>query len=517
MLRIISLVVLLATMVAITLKMLALAPYQGMIQPFFSIWLVLFVPYLLACLVLPLTNPALGRWRWLELGLILFGALLLRAMLVPLSPHPGLSRDSWRYLWDARVTLLGYSPYVSPPNSPQFLALRDFLYENSRFRDVPTIYPPAAQAVYLLSYLISPSNIYFLKGIFVCCDLCSCIFVILLLKRRGLDPARVLLYAWCPLPIVEFALQGHLDALTVVFSLLTVLATLDMRRGGRLWTGFWLAVTTLTKLYPLLYLAAVWRWRERLLPLVCLLVIVLSYVPYLILGHGHILGFFSTYIDEQGTNAGPLRVVLIWLNDQLHLSRLLQTVWQQSVVVGTLGGAALIIWLLRQKNRISVEAALLLLTGVIFLVSPHIFPWYTAALLPWVAILVRPLWSRRTGLNAAGLIVAASWYLSCLSIMGYTAEAFHNWSSYYWLVYGPICLALMLAAGQLLATHGWLHLPSWLHPRDEEHRPAPALDEKNLVIEAEQTLPQETNHVHKVDGHEKGGQSSINATSQNKY
>ncbi len=490
MLRIVSLVVLLATMVAITIKILALAPYQGVIDPFFSLWLALFVPYLLACLILVMTKPARGRGRWLELGLILFGALLLRAMLVPLPPHPGLSRDSWRYLWDARVTLLSYSPYVSPPNSPQFLGLHDFLFDNSRFRNTPTIYPPAAQAVYLLSYLLAPSNIYFLKGIFVGCDLLSCGLIMLLLKRRGLDPARALLYAWCPLPIVEIAFQGHLDALTILFSLLTVLAALgaSTRRGGRFWTGFWLAVTTLTKLYPLVYLVAVWHRRERLLPLVCLLVIALSYVPYVILGHGHVLGFFSTYIDEQSPNAGPLRVVLIWLNDQAGVSGLLRTLWQQGVVVVTLAGVALGVWLLRQKERISVEAAMLLLTGAIFLVSPHIFSWYTAALLPWVAILVRPLWSRRTGLNAAGLIVAASWYLACTSVMQYSAGASHDWSSYYWLVYGPVWLALLLAAGQVLATHGWLRLPSWLHPRVVEHGPEAIVDEKNVEVEAERIL-----------------------------
>src|SRR2546425_8908392 len=82
-----------------------------------------------------------GRWHWIEVSMILLGALMLRAMLLPLPPV--LSRDSWRYLWDARVTLHGFSPYVYAPLDRALRPLLDnVLIPNSRFRTVPTIYPP---------------------------------------------------------------------------------------------------------------------------------------------------------------------------------------------------------------------------------------------------------------------------------------------------------------------------------------------------------------------------------------
>src|SRR5713226_52040 len=76
-----------------------------------------FIPYLAACFIV-LKTPPPEKGSKLELGLIFAGALVLRAML--LMREPMLSPDSWRYLWDARVTLLGYSPYVYTPQDPIF-------------------------------------------------------------------------------------------------------------------------------------------------------------------------------------------------------------------------------------------------------------------------------------------------------------------------------------------------------------------------------------------------------------
>ncbi|HJT57801.1 MAG TPA: glycosyltransferase 87 family protein, partial [Ktedonobacteraceae bacterium] len=225
------------------------------IQPFLHVEILSFLPYLAACAFVLLTKPAIGRWRWIEIGAILLGALLLRVILLPLPP--GLSHDSWRYLWDARVTLHGFSPYVYAPFDKALIPLRDsVLLPNSRFRTAPTIYPPGAQGVFLLSYLLAGSNLYFLKSIFLVFDMVTCIALIILLGRKGLDQRRVILYAWCPLPIIEFAIEGHVDVITLTFTILAVLAASNTSMRGRLLTGFLIGLATLTKIYPILLLVA---------------------------------------------------------------------------------------------------------------------------------------------------------------------------------------------------------------------------------------------------------------------
>ncbi len=303
---------LLCALLAISVAMMATlaitAPSDTQpLSSFVLLWLGCFLPYAAACLLILATRPQPGRTRWIELSVIMGGALVLRLLF--LGKDPNLSHDSWRYLWDARVTLHGYSPYVYAPGHSALLGLRDFLYNNSRFRGVPTIYPPFAEMIYVGSYLLAPENLTVLKGIFVACDLLTCGLLILALQKKGLDPARCILYAWCPLPIVEFAMQGHVDVITVLFSVAALLCAQSQRRGARTLTGLCIALAALVKIYPLLLLLVVWRRRDWLLLLTCFGTIVLAYIPYLLLGHGQVLGFFGTYAGEESSNGGPVELI----------------------------------------------------------------------------------------------------------------------------------------------------------------------------------------------------------------
>ena len=231
-------------------------PDNYVYQPFLRLWIVSFLPYFAACALVLATKPAQGRWRWIEVGIVLLGAFILRALLLPLPP--GFSRDSWRYLWDARVTLHGFSPYVYRPISYPLKSLVDtVLFPRMRFRASATIYPPGAQGVFLLSYLLGGTNLYFLKGIFLIFDMVTCGALVVYLKRKGIDLCRVLIYAWCPLPIIEFAIQGHVDVISLTFSILALLSFSNHSLRGRILTGFLLGMAALTKIYPILLLVVI--------------------------------------------------------------------------------------------------------------------------------------------------------------------------------------------------------------------------------------------------------------------
>jgi len=414
------------------------------IAPFLQIWMICFLPYFMACALVLATKPAIGHWRWIELGIIFTGALLLRMMLLP--QLPGLSHDAWRYLWDARVILHGYSPYVYAPSDKVLAPLRDTLiFGNSRFRDVPTIYPPGAEMLYVLSYLVAPDNLIVLKSIFVAFDMVTCGALALLLVRRGLDPRRVVIYAWCPLPIVEFAIQGHIDAIALTFTVLAILCATSSRPGTRTLTGILIGLGTLTKIYPILLLVVLLRRRDWALLLACFITIFLGYLPFLILGHGQVLGFFFHYANEQGLNAGVTQQVVLWIG--VHNKLALATIIPIEHIVDfiLLATVSLVVFVLRQRKLISVEAATLLLVSIFFSISSHVFPWYTTALLLWVVVLVGPLWTNK-GLSGKGLAVAMAWYFACASMLGYFFAYTVNWSVYYALVYDVVIAGLGLAA-----------------------------------------------------------------------
>jgi hypothetical protein len=501
--RLVTICLLFLLSVIIYILLIGAAPHNDNdVPPFLHIEILSFIPYLGACAFVLATKPVSGRWRWIEIGIILLGALVLRAMLLPLSPS--LSRDSWRYLWDARVTLHGFSPYVYAPFDKALVPLRDtVLLPNSRFRTVPTIYPPGAQGVFLLSYLLAGANLFFLKGIFLVFDMVTCIALVILLGRKGLDQRRVILYAWCPLPIIEFAVDGHVDVITLTFTILAVLAATNTSLRGRMLTGFLIGLATLTKIYPILLLVALvpalpeaprdpiyrvpgeeegkasdratlaslplpqgainraptrlsWEQLRGIIrynaPLfiACFVTILLGYVPYLILGHGQVFGYFATYASEQGENAGVVQQFVHWLGNHYHLALMNTISLEHSIDFLLVCAVSLSVFVLRLYNRIGRETAVLLLFGVILSISSHVFPWYTTTLLLWVPVLLGPLWQHKRPIGR-GLAIIATWYFTLTSIFGYFFKGVAglpvpDWTPYYNLVYWPVVITLIVAA-----------------------------------------------------------------------
>lgn len=409
---------------------------------FTDVWLLNTLPYLAACALVLLTKPLTGRGYWLELGLIFVGALIFRAMLLPLSPVT--SPDAWRYLWDARVFLHGYSPYVTVPNSPLLMPLRDALYQRMAYQEVPTLYPPVAQYIYALSYLLAPANLIFLKALFLLFDMANCAVLALLLVRKQLDPRRIIIYAWCPLVIVEFAVQGHVDVAMITFVLLAILCANSTRRGSRVLTGLFIAMATLIKIYPILMLIAVVRRRDWALLATCFATIVLGYLPFLILGQGQIFGFFSTYASQQSGSAGIVQLQTYKIALGLGYSLADAVRLEYIVDLVFMGSVSLAVLFMRLLKNISPEAATLVLIGAVFSVSSHILPWYTSALLPFVVLLLVPLWTRN-GLSGKALAVGTAWYFANTTPFQYLYPDGRNWGWYYLFVYDVVMLGLGIA------------------------------------------------------------------------
>ena len=87
---------------------------------------------------------ATRRRPWGLAGVLALAALL-RLLLLPLPPE--LSRDVWRYLWEGRVAAAGGNPYVTAPDAPSLVGLRDEGWARVHHRDVPTVYPPLPLAM----------------------------------------------------------------------------------------------------------------------------------------------------------------------------------------------------------------------------------------------------------------------------------------------------------------------------------------------------------------------------------
>ena len=231
---------------------------------------------------------------------MLTAAVAMRA--ITFAAPPLLSTDIYRYVWDGRVQLAGINPYRYLPDAPQLAFLRDdavFPHIN-RADYAPTIYPPAAEALFALAAAIAPGRLRH-EGdddrrsmcwrSSRCCGCCG--------WPDG-DPAEVLIYAWLPLPVWEFAGNGHIDAAA---SGLLALALLLAAYGRKARTGVVLAAAALTKFLPAVVLPAFWRPRDWRLLAAFVLSVGAFYAPYIGIGW-RVLGFLGGYVKEEHIGHG---------------------------------------------------------------------------------------------------------------------------------------------------------------------------------------------------------------------
>src|SRR6185503_19558912 len=232
------------------------------------------------------------------LVLIFAGLFRLSILFAP----PYLSDDIYRYVWDGRVQAAGINPYRYIPADEHLQSLRDEeIYPKINRRDYAhTIYPPVAEAVFLLTTRVSES-ITWMKAIMIGFEAIAIWAIAQLLAACGLARQRILIYAWHPLVIWEFAGSGHVDPIAIAFIALALLAR---RKNAEVATGVALACATLGKVFPIILLPALnKRWNLKM-PLAVAITILLGYIPYVSVGLRGALVFLLGLAPERGIESG---------------------------------------------------------------------------------------------------------------------------------------------------------------------------------------------------------------------
>ncbi len=343
------------------------------------------VPIYVAAVVVVLRDKGADRAGTRRaVAFILVVAAVLRVMAVPIGIE---STDINRYVWDGRVQGAGINPYGHIPADPSLAFLRDDeIYPEINRKDyAPTIYPPFAQIVFFLTTRIS-QKLWVMKSVMVGFD-CLTIWALLrLLKARQIPPTRILLYAWHPLPIWEFAADGHIDSVAVACLCLSLLAA-ELRRP--VLAGIALGAATLTKVFPVLIGPMLYRRWDWKLPLAGFVTIVILYLPYISAGK-NVLGYSAGYSNEEHFADGL--GVYPWLFMKAFLPDLPQTVFAfyWPLVALALLGLGLASVFRARPFPVDICGAFLIATTFTFLTSPH-YIWYMAWLVPFLCFY--PSWS----------------------------------------------------------------------------------------------------------------------------
>ncbi len=357
---------------------------------------------------------------------ILLIAALLRG--IALFAPQALSTDAFRYVWDGRVQAAGINPYRYIPADPALEPLRDdSIYPNINRADYAhTIYPPTAQISFLAIERISDGilrisdSIFGMKLAMLAFEALTIACLISLLRQRGLPATRVLLYAWHPLPIWEFAGTGHVDALAIG---LLMLAFVAASRRASLWSGVALAAATLIKFYPVVVGPAIYRRWDWRMPVAFAVTLVVLYSPYLSVGPA-VFGFLSGYADEEGLRSGD--GIFLWqlLRACFHLPAHGVQYFAPLAAVSLLAAALWLQFSRKWRAQGAWTAALALASVFTLLASPH-DPWYFTWLVPFLCFRLTPAHIWLTGActlmyvlpHPTGLAVQSLLYLPFIALL----------------------------------------------------------------------------------------------------
>src|SRR5712671_1228372 len=329
--------------------------------------------YLIAAWVIVRARSARST---LIIVLVLAGIFRLSIVFAP----PYLSDDIYRYVWDGRVQAAGINPYRYIPADEHLQSLRDEqIYPKINRRDYAhTMYPPAAEVTYVLTTRISES-VTWMKLTIVGFELVTVWLLMELLASFGMPRQRILIYAWHPLAVWEFAGSGHIDPLAFAFIALALLAR---RRNWETATGISLGLATLAKLFPIVLFPALykrWGWK---MPVALVATIVVGYLPYLGVGPLGVLGFIPGYAQERGIVSGE-QFFILGLVDRLCGVKLPNAIFLSFAGAVLLGLAFWSVFKSGDDDAGYLKRSLVLGTAFMVLFAPD-FPWYFAWLIPFL-------------------------------------------------------------------------------------------------------------------------------------
>jgi hypothetical protein len=249
------------------------------------------------------------------------------------------------------------------------------------------------------------------KAVLLIAEIGSVAALFLFLSMLNIPRKYVLLYVLCPLPIIEFAVDAHLDAVGLPLFLFSLLFYLKQRKIlSYVLLGFSISI----KPVGLILLPAMFffekGWRNKLSALlVPLMTVGVQFLPYVFTSNPFETLF--SFTKDWSFNGVVFEGVYLCSQDN-QLSR--------SVCAGLLGISIL---LLNFRRKDFLETAYFSLL-VLILLSPVVHPWYVA----WVAVLLPVVrrWS--------GIALAAGVSLTSFTVMNYRLTG--NWGQY------PVILAV---------------------------------------------------------------------------
>ncbi len=381
--------------------LVCLGDLGAQVIPFLVSFTLSFIIYLAALSLLPTlikSNRPSNKYG-LSIMIILVFSFIFRITII-FSP-PSLSDDIYRYLWEGRLVNEGENPFLNPPASEALSSYQNQYYEPINNKEVPTIYPPLAQYLFALSQILSPHPAAF-KTMMAIIDMILVFILWRVLLFKGINPRRIVIYAWHPLPVIEFSGSGHIDVAAIALFVGALYLFLKNQKGGSLLA---LVFSILVKFFAFSLAPFFWFHGHRIRLMIILFGIsFLFYLPFIEAGFNLLRGGM-TYASRWHYNAS-LFDLLVWVTGSVSLSKV--------IILAAFSFAAL---LLGWKGSDPFKIAFFL-TGLFLVLTPTLHPWYAAWIIPFLCLYPRWSW-----LYFSGAVMLSYYVLKGYGLTGEWIEA----------------------------------------------------------------------------------------------
>lgn len=328
----------------------------------------------------------------------LFGAAIL-SRLVFFFSIPFLSQDFYRFIWDGRMLLEGYNPYLYLPDDFIQQGLNPIAQSKQLHEGMGALsarnytnYPPVNQLCFLIGSFFSNQsilgNIIVLRSLIILADIGSLLLGLSLLKKLKINPKNIFWFVLNPFIIIEMTGNLHFESVMLFFFLLSLYY---LQKKKWVWSAVWLAFSISVKLIPILFLPLFMNWfiknkfqkpysnwfRLALFYTIVAGVFVVSFIPFLseelLLNYTKSVGLWFRKFEFNASFYYLFREIGYLFRG-----------YNEIAIIGKISAILTVIFTMiftffKQNKSISLlSTSMLMVISFYFLVATTVHPWYIA-------------------------------------------------------------------------------------------------------------------------------------------
>ncbi len=310
---------------------------------------------------------------------------------------PNLSQDFYRFLWDGRLLLKGFSPYLFTPDSSPILGI-SIVQSKELIQGMGALnashfsnYPPINQLLFAIAALFAGKSILgsviVLRVLIIMADVGILYFGKKLLEKLNLPIKNIFWYFLNPFIIIELSANLHFEGVMLFFF---VWALYLLFKGKWFWAAVLIGISISVKLIPLLFLPLFLKYFRKKKNLTGLdlpslfkfytiigITVLVTFVPFL--SSEFIQNFSATialWFQNFEFNASVYYIIR-WIGFQI-------VGWN---TIGTIGKILPVLVLLfvmsialfrKNKTPQQLITAMLFAVSFYFFLSTTVHPWYIA-------------------------------------------------------------------------------------------------------------------------------------------